>query len=121
MRSFVLALSTILVSWSAVDIAAYDFEPTTLLPFYQKGLTTRKSPTIYFDAWGSDLGGLFSIQFTLVDSRSMRPVAEVPLDLQTYSGLQRVQLGAYGIELQPEVPYEWYVTEMFNRDRSKNL
>src|SRR5262245_60781780 len=79
----------------------------------QDGLTMQKFPTLYFY-------GLYvaSVRFTLIDSRSMRPVAEVPVHLLGHTHLQRIPLGDYGLELEPDVEYRWYVSEIWNSDLS---
>ena len=128
MKTFISSLIVSLLVGGALTSEADELQLLPLVPdhvgltFHQKGFTLQKSPTIYVDVRDIvDQTDIFSIRFTLIDSRSMRPVAEFPLNFQTYPGLQRVQLGAYGIELQPEVPYEWYVTEIFNPDPSKTF
>ena len=110
MRSVFLALSILFSCFWAAAVAAYDSELGFWELAYQKGFTMQKSPTIYVDAWGIPWTRFFSVRFTLVDSRSMRPVAEVPLCSQEHPGPQRIDLGDYGIELESDVDYRWYVS-----------
>ena len=102
-------------------------EPELMLPdhvgltLHQHGLTVQKSPTLYFDGQLLIFHDSVAIRLTVIDSRSMQLVAVVPLHLSEHPHLKRVQLGDYGIELQPEVPYEWYVTESWNLNSPRSV
>jgi len=115
MRSVCLALSILISSFWTTSLAAYDPDWTILevgetLSSYQEGFTMEKSPTIYVDTLGIYWTRLYSLRFTLVDSRSMRLVAEVPLLLHAHHGLERIRLRDHDIELAQDVDYQWYVS-----------
>ena len=120
MRTAFVALSILFASFWATSLAAFDSNWTILgpgeMPAYQRGLTLQKSPTIYVEVLGIPWTRFYSLRFTLVDSRSMRPVAEVPLQSQKHPDLQRIQLEDYGIEVEPYVDYRWYVSLNPNSD-----
>jgi hypothetical protein len=82
--------------------------------------TRSPSPVLY---WYVDpLPALHeSIEFTLIDEASIDPVAEVQLVRPDRPGFQSVDLAALGVELAPEVEYEWSVALVVDRwDRSRD-
>src|SRR5437016_9226419 len=69
------------------------------------GMTRHKQPTLYW--YLSDLT-TYSIEFTLVDSRTISPVVETVLARPTEAGVQQIRLRDYGINLDVDVPYRWF-------------
>ena len=71
------------------------------------GFTTKKDPTLY---WHVSQATSLPVQFTLTDSRSVRPIAEIPLPHPRHAGVQTVRLKDYGISLDPGIQYRWSVS-----------
>ena len=71
------------------------------------GLTVRKSPVLYF--FISQATSL-PVRFTLRDERSIRPVAETPIPSPLRAGFSAIRLKDYGIQLDEDVQYRWYVS-----------
>ncbi|MDF0643983.1 MAG: DUF928 domain-containing protein [Nitrospira sp.] len=81
----------------------------------QHGLTVQKSPSLYFYHDGLGAWSQFiSVRFILTDGRSGQPLAELPLQLSGYPGLQRINLADYGIELKSETRYQWSISGIVN-------
>ena len=70
------------------------------------GMTRRKQPTLY---WYLSNLTTYPIEFTLVDSRTISPVVETRLARPTEAGVQQIRLRDYGISLDVDVPYRWFV------------
>jgi hypothetical protein len=83
-------------------------EPTivALVPDHV-GFTIKKDPTLY---WYLHRVMPLPVRFTLIDSRSIRPIVEVMLSPPTRPGVQRVPLREFGITLDPGMQYRWYVS-----------
>jgi hypothetical protein len=71
------------------------------------GFTTKKDPTLY---WHVSQATSLPVQFTLTDSRSVRPIAEILLPHPKHAGVQTVRLKDYGISLDPGIQYRWSVS-----------
>lgn len=71
------------------------------------GLTVRKSPVLYF--YISEATS-FLINFTLIDSRKIQPIAEFFLLSPTRSGFVAIRLEDHQIVLEEGVQFRWYVS-----------
>ena len=71
------------------------------------GFTQKKEPTLY---WYLSKTTTLPIVFTLVDSRVIRPMAEVRIPPPASPGIQVIRLKDYGLTLAPEVQYKWFVS-----------
>jgi hypothetical protein len=61
------------------------------------------------------------IVFTLLDETSIDPVVETRASRPDRPGIQAIDLGALGVELEPGVEYEWFVAVVVDRrDRSRD-
>jgi hypothetical protein len=79
------------------------------------GLTMRKSPVLYFFISPATT---LPIHFTLMDIRTVSPVAEVLLKSPTALGIQEIRLKDYHVVLELDVQYRWYVAAIQNPDSS---
>jgi hypothetical protein len=71
------------------------------------GFTEKKEPTLY---WYLSKTTTLPIVFTLVDSRAIRPMAEVRIPPPSAPGIQVIRLKEYGLSLTPDVQYKWFVS-----------
>jgi hypothetical protein len=70
------------------------------------GVTLHKQPTLY---WYISKPSTYPIEFTLVDSRKILPIIETRLPSPVEAGIQAIRLKDFGITLDVEVPYRWFV------------
>ena len=83
------------------------------------GLTISEQPSLYW--YISDLTSL-PIEFTVIDSKGVKPLLETKLPAPAKEGIQQVRLADYKIHLKPGEPYRWFIALVpdFNR-RSKDI
>lgn len=83
------------------------------------GLTTQRQPSLY---WYLSTREIVPIVVTLSDERGIMPLAEIELDHPKQPGVQRFSLADHGIQLEPNVDYEWSVTLIMDPEhRSKDI
>ena len=70
------------------------------------GLTTQAQPTVY---WYARTPAAARFEFALIDNESNEPLLEVEEDSDRVAGFRHLNLGDYGITLQPGVSYQWSV------------
>lgn len=70
------------------------------------GLTTQAQPTIY---WYARTPAAARFEFALIDDEGIDPLLEVEEDSDRVAGFRHLNLGNYGITLQPGVSYQWSV------------
>lgn len=75
------------------------------------GLTVNQTPTLN---WFLSKPTAYTVRFTLVDNRSIKPVYEAPLPSPKAAGIQSIKLKELGLSLEPEVQYRWYVSVIRN-------
>jgi hypothetical protein len=112
MKRVVLLASLVLLSWLPSN--ANELELHAMVPDHV-GLTVRKSPVLYFFI---SQGTSLPIRFTLKDERSLPPVAEILIPPPPRAGFWAIRLKDYGIQLDEDVQYRWYVTII--RDPAEN-
>lgn len=62
------------------------------------------------------------LQFTLVDTRQVKPILDTSIASPEQPGIQMACLKAYGVALEPEVQYRWYITLVVDPEaESKNI
>jgi hypothetical protein len=71
------------------------------------GFTEKKEPVLY---WYLSKATTLPIVFTLVDSRVIRPMAEVRIPPPATPGIQVIRLKEYGLSLSPDIQYKWFVS-----------
>ena len=78
------------------------------------GLTGQEQPTLY---WFVSKPTKATIEFTLMDERSVHPRLEVRIGPPSGPGIQRVRVADFGIHLEPGVKYEWTVAVVLDPER----
>jgi hypothetical protein len=83
------------------------------------GLTTVAQPTLY---WYASTPGKARFEVALIDEQGIDPLLEVDADDGRVAGIRHLDLGDYGISLQPGVPYQWSVALVADADnRSSDI
>ena len=77
------------------------------------GLTISRTPVLN---WFLSKPTAYTVRFTLVDNRLIKPVYEAPLASPKTAGIQSINLKELGLTLEPEVQYRWYVSIIRNPD-----
>jgi len=83
------------------------------------GLTTVAQPTLY---WYASTPGAARFEVALIDEEGIDPLLEVDAGDGKVAGIRHLNLGDYGVSLQPCVPYQWSVALVADADnRSSDL
>lgn len=77
------------------------------------GLTIQQTPVLN---WFLSKPTAYTVRFTLIDNRSIKPLHEGPLPQPREAGIQTIRLKDLGITLEPDVQYRWYVSIVRNPD-----
>lgn len=77
------------------------------------GLTVKQTPTL---SWYLSKPTTYPLRFTLNHTQKIRPVYEGPLPTPTDAGVQSIDLKAFGLVLEPNVQYRWFVSARRNSD-----
>jgi hypothetical protein len=77
------------------------------------GLTIASQPALY---WYLSKPTTSPIIFVLVDTRSIQVVHDITLSPQPQPGVQFVRLKDFGIVLEPNVQYRWYITVVIDAE-----
>lgn len=89
-----------------------DPEIVALVPDHV-GLTTKKAPSL---TWFLSKSTNLPLRFTLRDDRVIKPLYEGPLPTPRKPGIQTINLKDFGLTLEPEVQYRWFVSAERNKD-----
>ncbi|MDX1433394.1 MAG: DUF928 domain-containing protein [Gammaproteobacteria bacterium] len=81
------------------------------------GLTVSAQPTLY---WFVSERVTRPVELTLVDDRGSAPVLELALEPPIEPGIHAVRLAEHGVELEPLVPYEWFVALVVDAAQRSN-
>ncbi|MGF1525204.1 MAG: DUF928 domain-containing protein [Candidatus Competibacterales bacterium] len=84
-----------------------DLYLTALVPEGHVGVTLQAQPVLYWYT-SKPLGQ--PVIFTLNDSESYQPMAEVTLESPRQGGVQAIYLDDLGVTLAPDREYDWFVT-----------
>ncbi len=79
------------------------------------GFTKDEQPPLY---WYLSKTTSLPLEFTLIDTRAIRPLLETRLKPPVQPGVQRVQLKDFGLKLEPGVQYKWFVTMVLGPEAS---
>ena len=71
------------------------------------GFTKDEQPSLY---WYLSKTTSLPLEFTLLDTRAVKPNLETKLKAPTQPGVQRISLKDFGIKLETGVQYKWFVT-----------
>src|SRR5688572_25571911 len=77
------------------------------------GLTVKQAPSLN---WFLSKPTSLPMRFTLIDSRSVKPVHEGPIPTPAQAGVQSLHLKDLGLTLEPDIQYRWYVSAIRNPD-----
>jgi hypothetical protein len=77
------------------------------------GLTVKKSPVLN---WFLSKPTTYPLKFTLIDVRSVTPLHEGPIPTPSHAGVQSINLKNWGLALEPDVQYRWYISAIRNPD-----
>jgi hypothetical protein len=83
-----------------------DPEVQALVPDHV-GVTANRTPSLN---WFLSKRTNLPIRFTLIDHRQIKPLHEGPLPTPKDAGIQVVNLKDFGLALEPDVQYRWYVS-----------
>jgi hypothetical protein len=87
-----------------------DLEVRAMVPrFDDAALTLMAQPTFY---WHISAPSEHRVNFTLIDPESVDPIIDVVLDGPFDTGMQAVRLADYGMRLEAEHTYHWFVALM---------
>ena len=105
MKTIIAGLLASLLVLCSLSASANEIELLPIAPDHV-GLTVQKSPVLYF--YISQATSL-PIRFTLFDNRKVPPLVDVRLRSPTRPGYWAIRLEDYGVVLEEEVQYRWYV------------
>ncbi len=71
------------------------------------GLTVKQTPTLN---WYLSKPTTYLLRFTLNDTQKISPVYEGALPAPTKAGVQSIDLKSFGLTLEPNVQYRWFVS-----------
>ncbi len=77
------------------------------------GLTVKKAPVVN---WFLSKPTTYPLKFTLIDNRLVAPVHEGFIPTPDHQGIQSISLKDWGIVLEPDVQYRWYISAIRNPD-----
>src|SRR5213075_499971 len=104
-------LASLLLAWSSSS-GANELTLQALVPDHV-GLTTSRYPSLCWILRGTPPDGA-TMRFTLTTTQSITPLLEVDLPSSFLTGnketCQCAHLKDYGISLEPDVQYRWYVS-----------
>ena len=75
------------------------------------GLTVKKTPVLN---WFLSKLTTYPLKFTLIDVRSVMPLHEALIPTPVHAGIQSINLKDWGLALEPEVQYRWYISATRN-------
>jgi hypothetical protein len=89
-----------------------DPEIVALVPDHV-GMTIKQAPSLN---WFLSKPTSLPIRFTLIDTRSVKPLYEGPISTPVQAGIQSLNLKELGLKLEPDVQYRWYISAIRNPD-----
>ena len=89
-----------------------DPEIVALVPDHV-GLTVKQAPSLN---WFLSKPTSLPIRFTLIDTRTVKPLHEGPIPTPSQAGVQSLDLKDLGLTLEPDVQYRWYISAIRNPD-----
>ncbi len=85
-----------------------------LAPADHVGLTTRASPTLY---WNLSEATTTRIEITVVDDDAIEPVVSLSLPAPVAAGVHALDLESLGVVLAPDKTYRWFVALVHDAHR----
>ena len=77
------------------------------------GLTVKKTPVLN---WFLSKPTTYPLKFTLIDIRTVTPLHEGLIPTPDHQGVQSINLKDWGLALEPDVQYRWYIYAIRNPD-----
>ena len=77
------------------------------------GLTVKQAPSLN---WFLSKPTSLPIRFTLIDTRSIKPIYEGSISTPVQAGIQSLNLKELSLTLEPDVQYRWYISAIRNPD-----
>ena len=77
------------------------------------GLTVKKTPVLN---WFLSKATTYPLKFTLINIGSVTPLHEGVIPTPTHAGIQSINLKDWGLILEPDVQYRWYISAVRNPD-----
>lgn len=77
------------------------------------GLTVKQTPTLN---WYLSKPTTYTLRFTLNDTQKITPLYEGGLPIPTKAGVQSIDLKSFGLTLEPNVQYRWFVSASPNSE-----
>lgn len=79
------------------------------------GFTKDEQPSLF---WYLSKTTALPLEFTLIDSRAVKPILETRLNAPDQPGVRRISLKDLGVKLEPGVQYKWFVTLVLGPEAS---
>ena len=89
-----------------------DPEIVALVPDHV-GLTVKQAPSLN---WFLSKPTSLPMRFTLIDTRSVKPLYERPIPTPDHAGIHSLNLKDLGVALESDVQYRWYISAIRNPD-----
>jgi hypothetical protein len=77
------------------------------------GLTVKKTPVLN---WFLSKPTTYPLKFTLIDIGLVKPMHEGLIPAPVHAGVQSIHLKDWGLTLEPDVQYRWYISAIRNPD-----
>ena len=77
------------------------------------GLTVKKAPILN---WFLSKPTTYPLKFTLIDIGLVKPLHEGLIPTPVQAGVQSINLKDFGLALEPDVQYRWYISAIRNPD-----
>jgi Domain of Unknown Function (DUF928) len=77
------------------------------------GLTIKKTPVLN---WFLSKATIYPLKFTLIDIGSVKPLHEGQIPSPIHAGIQSINLKDWGLVLEPDVQYRWYISAVRDPD-----
>ena len=77
------------------------------------GLTVKKTPVLN---WFLSKPTTYPLKFTLIDIGLVKPLHEGLIPTPVHAGVQSINLKDWGLALEPDVQYRWYISAIRNPD-----
>jgi hypothetical protein len=83
------------------------------------GFTTQEQPCLY---WYISKPTSYPVELTVTERKAVKPIMEKTLKGVAKGGIQSACLADYGVKLQKDIQYKWYVTLVTDPEhRSKDI
>jgi hypothetical protein len=77
------------------------------------GFTVKKTPVLN---WFLSKPTTYPLKFTFIDIRFVTPLHESRIPTPHHHGVQSINLKDFGLTLEPDVQYRWYISAIRNPD-----